>query len=370
MRAEDDFLRDPATLHDRLSVPRSVTSAGVLIEFALGYGIRREQLLHGTGVDADVFGRPDGEITAGQELAIVGNLVAAADGVPALGLEAGTRYHLTTHGPLGFAVMSSPTVRAALDVVVRFADLTFSYARIAVTADDDAVRVLFDDRALVAAAPPAVRRFLVERDLVALGTTQQEILGGTGAVMGVELAYPAPAYADRYPAYLHREPRFGAEVNALLVDPAVLDIALPQAEPRTTAIFEQHCHRLLAQRRRRVGVAGDVRSELVRRPSERPSQATVAAALAMSERTLRRRLADEGTSFQALVDETASIIARELLDGGLTVEETAHRLGYSGASSFTHAYRRWTGTTPGGRSPGPVSQGTAPDPRGTRRPPR
>ncbi|CAB4918802.1 unannotated protein [freshwater metagenome] len=349
MRAEDDFLRDPATLSARLAVPRSVISAGLLTEFAQDYGVDRDALYAGTGIDPDVLGRPDGEITAAQELALVGNLVAATDGVPALGLEAGTRYHLTTHGPLGFAVMSSPTVRAALDVVVRFADLTFSYARIAVEPVEEGVRIAFDDRDVAARMPPAVRRFLAERDLVALETTQREVLGGTDAVVAVQLAHPAPAYADRYAGYLPCEPRFGADVHALIVDPATLDVPLPQAELRTTAIFEQHCHRLLAQRRRRVGLSGAVRAELVRRPADRPSQADVAAALAMSERTVRRRLALEGTSFQELVDETTSILARELLDGGLTVEETAHRLGYSGASSFSHAFRRWTGTTPGGR---------------------
>ena len=67
----------------------------------------------------------------------------------------------------------------------------------------------------------------------------------------------------------------------------------------------------------------------------------------MSERTLRRRLADAGTGYQALLDEVRQALAEEMLDTGvLSVEDVAQRLGYAEASSFIHAFKRWRGMTP------------------------
>jgi AraC-like DNA-binding protein len=77
----------------------------------------------------------------------------------------------------------------------------------------------------------------------------------------------------------------------------------------------------------------------------------VADRLGVSERTLRRRLAGEGTSYQRLLDEVRASLADELIGTGrLSVEEIAVRLGYAEASSFIAAHRRWTGETPGARA--------------------
>jgi len=66
-----------------------------------------------------------------------------------------------------------------------------------------------------------------------------------------------------------------------------------------------------------------------------------------STRTLRRRLADEGTSYRVLREEVSAMLALELLQTvGLSVGQVASRLGYSDPVSFTHAFTRWTGTSP------------------------
>ncbi len=75
--------------------------------------------------------------------------------------------------------------------------------------------------------------------------------------------------------------------------------------------------------------------------------AGVASALGLGDRSLRRRLAAEGVSYQALLDEVRETLAVQLLETGLlTVEDVALRLGYAEASSFIVAFRRWRGTTP------------------------
>jgi AraC-like DNA-binding protein len=68
----------------------------------------------------------------------------------------------------------------------------------------------------------------------------------------------------------------------------------------------------------------------------------------LSERSLRRRLAGESTSYRQILDQVRETLARAYLsDTDLRVEDIAERLGYSDAANFSHAFRRWTGTAPG-----------------------
>ncbi|WP_433520942.1 helix-turn-helix transcriptional regulator [Nocardia pseudovaccinii] len=102
----------------------------------------------------------------------------------------------------------------------------------------------------------------------------------------------------------------------------------------------------MQRRRDRQGIAARVRAALLTQ-GVTASQDQIAAQLRLSVRTLRRRLDAEDTSFRELTTETRQLLAEELLTIGTTVEDIAQRLGYADASSFTHAFTRWTGTTPG-----------------------
>jgi AraC-like DNA-binding protein len=90
-----------------------------------------------------------------------------------------------------------------------------------------------------------------------------------------------------------------------------------------------------------------VQTYLERTALSPPRLRQLAATLNVSDRTLRRRLADEGVSFRGLLDEIREQLAEELLvTGGLPVAEVAERLGYLEVSSFSQAFRRWKGVGP------------------------
>lgn len=95
-----------------------------------------------------------------------------------------------------------------------------------------------------------------------------------------------------------------------------------------------------------LSVGESVRHYLLQRLAESPSPATAALALGMGTRTLRRRLAEEGTSFRELHDQVRRVFAVELLEAGLPPARVARRLGYAGPAAFTHAFRRWHGVAP------------------------
>jgi AraC-like DNA-binding protein len=142
-------------------------------------------------------------------------------------------------------------------------------------------------------------------------------------------------------------PRFDAEQTVMGFDPAISKEAMPQASPLTAQVSEQYCRQLLQRRHAWSGVKGRVRQLILRDPRTPLSQDAAARALGVSVRTLRRQLDEEATNFRAVVAHTNQHLAEELLRAGFSVDQVADRLGYSEATSFTHAFTRWTGIPPG-----------------------
>lgn len=321
---------------------RSAASTLLLTRLGIERGVPAPVCLRGTGLDLDDLRRAGAEVEGRQELAVIANLVQACDD-PDLPVEAGTRYHLTTYGIWGFALASSPTVGSALEVGARFVDLSFAFCRLAVEQDDLELRLVLDGSAV----PPELRPFVLVRDLVGLRTIVTELTAGTLPVRRVALQVPEPADPRRYVEVFGVVPTFGAERTLAALPLSALDQPLPQADELTAATTEAQCRALVEQRRARTGVAGQVRDLLAGRPVAMPALPEVAARLAVSERTLRRRLDQEGTSYRSLADEVRQTLAEELLaTGGLSVEQVAHRLGYAETASFTHAFTRWKGMSP------------------------
>jgi AraC-like DNA-binding protein len=328
-----------------LALRRSATSVELLLALGVECGIARGELLAGTGLRAADLAGVDAEVTAGQELEVVRRLVTAVGDRPGAGLEAGGRYHLTTDGIWGFALVSSPTLRAAVEVGSRHLALTYALTEVSAEVDDPVIRVVLGDRHL----PADVRRFIVERDVAALCTLQRELLGEGRASVAVRLRAAAPADPSAHRSVLGDAVTFGADRNeVVLTAGSPLDAPLPRADVRTATAAAAQCERLLEQRRRRLGVSGEVRQRLLRDPTHPPSMEEVAAERHVTERTLRRQLRAEGTGFRQLLDEVREALAHELLAvAGLGVEQTAGRVGFAEPASFVHAFRRWTGTTPG-----------------------
>jgi AraC-like DNA-binding protein len=112
--------------------------------------------------------------------------------------------------------------------------------------------------------------------------------------------------------------------------------------------LENHASVLQAKLRGSTTLAGRVRQLLAEGIREgEPEQHEIAKSLALSERTLQRRLQDENVTFADLVEEVRADLARMYLnDPSLAVFEVAFLLGYSEPSAFNRAFRRWTGKSP------------------------
>ena len=98
---------------------RGVATARVLVQLGLDRGLNLDTLLRHTGIAPELLDAPQGEIDATQEIQLIRNLQADLPQVETLGLEAGTRYHVTTYGLWGYAVLSSPTLGSAFGMAAR-----------------------------------------------------------------------------------------------------------------------------------------------------------------------------------------------------------------------------------------------------------
>ncbi|NKQ57430.1 AraC family transcriptional regulator [Amycolatopsis sp. K13G38] len=331
-------LADPAIRH--WDFPRGVASVCLLVRFGEEYGLSGERLLAGSGLTPEQLADPAGVLEARQELQVVRNL---ASELPELGLVVGREYHATTFGMFGFAFISSPTVRDAVDFALRYLDLSFTFSIPKARLEDGQVRMEIDDSTL----PGDIADFLVARDLAAIYTVISELLPTGVPLTGLDLRMAEPSEVDMYEETFGVEPRFGRPANVASFDARYLDRPLPQANPQTVAFCEAQCRELVSRRRSRAGIANDVRERLVKLGALQEGMPRIARELNMSTRTLRRKLEEAGTSFRMLSDEVREALAEELLTtGALSIEDVATRLGYAEASSFIHAFKRWKGTTP------------------------
>ncbi|MET8764927.1 AraC family transcriptional regulator [Lentzea sp. NPDC004782] len=307
-----------------------------MVEVGAEHGVDPRKCLRDTGITPEML-TGDAVVHGTQELAVAANLVRATGHAPGVGLAVGERLSLRAYGVWGFALLTCPTVRAAVEFGLRYLPLTYAVTGLSLRMRGDEAQLVVEDGQDQA----GLRPFLVEREIAVTAGMLRTILDRPPPSMRVELRCD-PTSVD-FGRALGAPVRFGAPHNAIVTDAAVLDLPLPQADPLTMTACERACRSLLLERCSPC-VAQNVRKIIAEGVTD---AGEIAARLHLSTRTLRRHLADEGTSLRHLVDEARRAAAIELITlHQLTVEQVALRLGYADAGAFIRAFRRWTGTTP------------------------
>jgi AraC-like DNA-binding protein len=331
---------------------RSPASVRLLVDFAQARQIAPASLLVDTQLTPAQLADPDMAISAGQELAVIANLLRLMRHKAGIGLQVGLSYNLSAYGILGYGLLSSATGADAVALARRFLPLTYAFASIAHRRDKDLDVLTFEPSPELS---PSIQRFVVERAMGAASRLLRDILGGNFALASFGLRYDAPAAATRTPAQLFGVAiKYGAASNALSIERERLAEALPQANPVTAAMCERMCTELLSRRRTRLDTATFVREHLAAlQRGHAPQLQDIAGLLNTSERTLKRRLHQEGTSFRELAIAVRRAKAETLIAAGrLTMTEIAAELGFSDLSTFSQAFKRWTGTAPSLARPG------------------
>lgn len=321
---------------------RAIVSVRMQVDFGVEHGVSTTRLLAGSGLSDASLSQPDVFVTREQELTVVANLCGELGNRAELGLAMGRRYHLSSYGVWGFALLSSGTFRDAVILGLRYLDLTYAFNRITLEEQATEAALVIDNGDL----PAGVGAYLLARDLSAIATIQHELFDATLPWSSIELTLPARPPGP-FEAQFGVTPTFEQAHNRARFPTSYLDRPLPHANPAAARLCEQQCEQLVARTGHRAGMAARVRERLLARPGHFPSMDALATELGATTRTLRRRLAAEGTGYRELLDEVRRMLAEQwLLMGALTQEDISDRLGFSEVSNFVHAFRRWTGQTP------------------------
>jgi AraC-like DNA-binding protein len=264
-----------------------------------------------------------------------------------VGVDVGSRFKLTHAGLLGFAAMSCATLREMFDIDMRYFSLTMLHIDLKLfDGAQDCVLELDVDH-----LPADVRRFFIERDLAAIvstiGAFAYEVVERYADKVTAEVSLDKDVLSPLLTLVPIENISFERAHTRLHFPRAMFDEPLPQADAHTLELCMAQCDVLMQRNERRRGITAVVRSKLFRKSGGFPTLPEVAAELDVHPRTLRRQLAEEGTSFRALLNEARSTLAVDLLcNVGLNVEEVSKRLGYTDTSTFCHAFKRWHGVPP------------------------
>jgi AraC-like DNA-binding protein len=305
-------------------------------------GIEPVALLERAGVSAAALDDPDARITAAASDALWQAAYAAA-GDPALALHAAEQTPYGAFRVLDYLAASGATIGDGLGRVAAYFPLVDRRGALAVEdGGGDRVSVTFRSTEGVPLPQPAQ-----EYTLAILVTRIRHILSPGWRPAEVRLAFPPPDDVREHTRIFGVAPRFGAEVAALALSRADWERPTSASDPGLFAALDDHARRLLERAgsaplvdRIRAAIAADL-------PGHEPSLAAVAPRLALSPRSVQRRLAEAGTSFARMVDAVREERAKAALRSDeVSLAEVSWLLGFSEQSAFARAFKRWTGVSP------------------------
>ena len=318
---------------------------------ALGADQRRAALAQ-AGIEPEALAQPVGRVPAAA-FARLWMAVANLLDDEFFGLDA-RRMKVGSFAMLCHALVSHGTVGPALRQAVRGFRLFFDDIAVSLRVAGGTAVLVIDNRIgpnRPEAAGLDARRFAEETLLVMLHGLLCWLAGRRVALARLEWAHPQPAHADEYRRMFSPLQRFDAPVTAAFFDARVLDSAVSVTAASLKAFLRDAPQSVFLKQGVVTGLSDQVRRQCrdaLDRDDPAPTLAMVAQACRLSPATLRRRLQAEGAAWGPLKDEVRRDLALQLLaEGRLSVADIAARLGFSDASTFYRAFRKWTGSAPG-----------------------
>lgn len=256
---------------------------------------------------------------------------------PALGLYLGSQLTITTHGLLGLAAMSSATLGDAGRLACQYVATRTPLVSLTLEKKGSLACLTLDE--LYALGD--VRATFLEAVAVTLIAVLQFVSGGRARLMQANFAFQTPDYGDLYEAFFPCKVRFDQTANQLLLPWEDLAIPSQLADQQVQKQAAQQCEQQLQQWAKTQNYSGQIQLMLARAKGRFPTFDQVAGELAMSPRTLRRRLAEEGTTYQTLLENWRQDMAHQyLLTTRLSVQQISYLLGYNDPANFGRAFRK------------------------------
>ena len=243
--------------------------------------------------------------------------------------------------------MSCETPFQATQIGVKYQKLTYLYGELSLKIFSDTSALCY----LPYQLPEKVQRFIIDRDISGTYRLIEDLRAYMNLNIGMTklwLPYPKPNNAAIIEKRYNCPIIYGQPEARFYIANEDLQRPFPSANKTACELYASQCDQLLERL-----LGGDdqlspaVKNHLSLFHNSYPNAIQVADTLGFSERTLRRKLKHEGTSFQAIIDETKYEKAQQYLKQGKeSIDKIALKLGYKEAASFIRAFQRWSGMTP------------------------
>jgi AraC-like DNA-binding protein len=306
-------------------------------------GIKLEPLLSRVGLTIDQIDDPERRINAPNQIAF---LEVAADALndDLLGLRLAEEFDLRDLGLLYYVMASSDTLGDALERASRYSRIT-----------NEAVVLQYQEarepklRLAYSGIPRHTDLQQIEFCIVAMVRVSRALSGRRFVPKHVSISHIRPRGLAKFAGLLGKDLEFGGDADEIDFPAGSADWALVDADARLNKILLKTCEESLSSRKSNTGrlriTVENTISPLL--PHGQAKASVVAKKLGMSERTLVRRLAEEGETFNEILQELkASLAFRYLEEDSMPISRIAWLLGFEETSSFSHACRRWTGKSP------------------------
>jgi AraC-like DNA-binding protein len=270
-------------------------------------------------------------------------VASEATGDPAVALRVSTLVKANTLGIIGYLASASESGRNAFELVKGLTPLLWENVECDLESDGEVAFIRFST-----GSEPKASHFTTEY-AIGIAVTMSRVLGaGRSEPLEARFSYSAPAYAVEYQRILRLPVLFDAGEDGVLFPISTIDSLNPAADAALRRLLERYAADQLAEIPTSARFSQRVRACIVSRlPLGSLSADTVATQFSMSNRTLRRRLQEEATSYQEILDDVRAELARHYLTKEKReIDEVAFLLGFSDPSAFTKAFRRWIGQTP------------------------
>ena len=318
-------------------------SSRALLEACARLGIDTTQVLAGVAIDPAALEDPDTRIPVEQAEALWRRAYELSND-PNLALHAIEVLPFGRYRVIDFLAASAPTVGAALAKVSDYFPLINETVRLPYAVGEREVTFGLEAPGRLA----AITRPYAEYTLAAVFLRTRIATSLSFPLVRVDFSHPRPPDIREHERIFACPVRFGAEACRLVIAREVWDTPRAGRDPTLFSILDTHARMLLDQRPAPSRLVARVREAIqAELRGGHPQLETIARRLAMSPRTLQRRLREEGVLFNDVLDELRFSAAKAYLaQRDIAGAEVAYLLGFAEPSSFNHAFKRWAGLTP------------------------
>ena len=324
-----------------MALTYSAPAVSITLKIIESYGIDPEPLLRKLQIDPKLIEDPNARFNYTKIDQLWLDATALAND-PCFGLRAAKYWHPSQMGALGYAWLVSSSMHTALNRFSRYMSILTEGATLDLSEVEDQLSVHLNYKEISKQQPTRTDSFMAM--LLAMCRAN---CGESFHPSSLYLTHAEPEDSSEFYALFECPIHFDALENRFNLSKQLADQHLISSNPRLAQLNDQVIIETLAKLDK-SHIVEQVKVEILNQlPSGNVTDVSVANALHMSQRSFQRKLNKEGTTFKLLLNELRSELAKKYLqDSHLSLLEVAFMLGFGEYSSFSRAFKRWTGVSP------------------------